>query len=992
MKQLRARCCLLWVRKRLAESIFIFISAKFGYKVLQWQLSVGWVEHMADTGEEWKIFIAATYTSEPLAEAIQAFLTPFSPTVKFAPYNQLFAQLLDPLSEMRGSQAYRKVILLRPEDWLRYSTEKKELRQISDEFLTALQAYTAGNSEKIVVGLCPRAAVDGVENFVKEDEYLQQNLAAIANVSLLDLRQIHQKYSIAEPFDFEGDALGHIPYRNQLFVLIAYELARRLFVLNFPPRKVVALDCDNTIWCGVVGEDGAAGVKERIEVTRFAVEQMKLGKLICLASKNEPQDVWDVFDLQQEMALTRDMIVHAEINWESKSGNLLRVAEALNVGVDSFIFVDDNPIECAEVAMALPQLITLNIPKEDEHIDAILRHHWAFDQLKVTEEDRKRTEMMRQNMERKALSQNVDYETFLASIQLQIDCAAVADEEIERAAQLTQRTNQFNSTTIRRTESDVRQLLAEGACVTRTLVSDRFGSYGFVGLTISYIKDEILLCDSFLLSCRVLGKRVENQMVRAVLQNARRLGIDQVAFLYQKSERNTPLVKFFQSLNQGHPLEQKGQLVYRLEELEKIIDALSVDYGDVEEGEKKGRAGNTTDISSMSTHLQELAFCRGEPDLLTGWVTQKRTKTRSLQRAFTAPETETQMRLAVLWCQALFLESVGIDDPFFELGGDSLAAARILAEVNRHSSVPYPMSTFYERQTIRAFADLLDGNVDEGEKYTYLVKMTSAGNTALSPFFIFPGMFGQIFNLRHLVAHFNGERHCYGLQARGVDDGLSPFESIEEMVAAYYQEICQVQAEGPYYLLGYCSGGMIALDIAKRLLMDGKSVAMVAMIDTRLPDQCYPAFGKAESAEMHRQRFKSQGLSYFFKWLFTRTDWEFRKLKARLTGKDMRVAKNDLRAWHVADAYMAAVKNYVVTPVDFPVLLYKVSDVPLVTLADGRVYNQAKELISSDNDWGRFIKRLTVIEVPGDHDSMLAEPNISVLAKHLQGELPGVTH
>ena len=945
---------------------------------------------MANSGEGWKIFIAATYTSEPVAEAMHAFLGPFSPVIKFAPYNQLFAQLLDPLSEMRASQSYRKVILLRPEDWLRYSEEKKAIREISDEFLTALQTYASSTADKLVVALCPRAPGGEAAAYAAEDEYLLQAMETIPTISLLDLRTLPQKYALADAFDAEGDALGHIPYRNELFTVLAYEVARRLFALYYPPRKVIALDCDNTIWSGVVGEDGATGVKERVEVTRFAAEQMQLGKLICLASKNEPQDVWDVFEQQTQMALARDMIVHAEINWESKSGNLLKVAEALNVGVDSFIFVDDNPIECAEVSLALPQLITLNIPKEDEHIEALLRNHWAFDQLKVTEEDRKRTEMMRQNLERKAASQSVDYETFLANIQLKIDCAPIGEAEIERASQLTQRTNQFNSTTLRRSESEIRRLLDEGGCVTRTLVSDRFGSYGFVGLTMSYAKDSALLCDSFLLSCRVLGKRVENQMVRAIIQDARRLGLDRVRFPYQKSERNTPLVKFFQSLNQGNPLDQAGQLDFRVDELEKIIDGLSVDYGDVDEGDgKRASSAKSADVLSMSAHLQELAFCRGNPELLTTWVMTKRQKNRELTSAYAAPETPTQERLTTLWRNALLLEQVGIDDPFFSIGGDSLAAARILAEISRQFNVKHPMSTFYERQTIREFADLLDGKVDASSRFQYLVKMAGANAGQRPPFFLFPGMFGQLFNLRHLVAHFAAERQCYGLQAQGVDDGRAPFDSIEAMVAAYYQEICRVQPDGPYHLLGYCSGGMIALDVAQRLRAAGKTVALVAMIDTRLPDHCYPKFGKPESGEMHRQKFRDQGLPYFFKWLSTRADWEFRKFKARLTGKDMRATANDLRAWHVADAYMETVKRYNLPVVDFPVLLYKVADVPYVTLQDGRVYNEAKELISHDNGWGRYIAALTVVEVPGDHDSMLEEPNVSVLVEKLTGVLRG---
>ena len=228
---------------------------------------------------------------------------------------------------------------------------------------------------------------------------------------------------------------------------------------------MIVLDCDNTLWKGVVGEDGVAGITIPAAWSRFQqfmVEQASQGVLLCLCSKNDESDVLDVFEQRPDMVLKRDHLVAWRINWEPKSENIRALAQELNVGLDSFIFLDDNPVECAEVQAGCPEVLTLRLPIDGD-IAGFIEHVWAFDHLSVTSEDQQRTAMYKQEIERgRFQKQAMTIEEFLAGLDLQIQISEPAPTQISRVAQLTQRTNQFNFTTIRRTDGEILRLCGVG--------------------------------------------------------------------------------------------------------------------------------------------------------------------------------------------------------------------------------------------------------------------------------------------------------------------------------------------------------------------------------------------------------------------------------------------------------------------------------------------------------------------------------------------------
>jgi FkbH-like protein len=315
-------------------------------------------------------------------------------------------------------------------------------------------------------------------------------------------------YPVQEFYDASANELGHVPYTPVFFTALATAIARKFHALNRPPIKVVALDCDNTLWTGVCGEDGADGLRLepcRIALHHFMRKQADAGVLLCAVSKNNEQDVREVFRCRKDMPLRSSDFAAWKLNWLPKSENLKALARELNLGLDSFVFVDDNPVECAEVEASCPGVRTLLLPEDPEQIPQFLKHCWVFDHLKLTAEDRSRAEKYRQNQEReKFREQSPSLSDFLGGLELQVDIEPMKADQLARVCQLTQRTNQFNCTTRRRSEADIQKLLDTAQILTIS-VRDRFGDYGLTGLVVYQLHKSALEVDSFLLSCRVLA-------------------------------------------------------------------------------------------------------------------------------------------------------------------------------------------------------------------------------------------------------------------------------------------------------------------------------------------------------------------------------------------------------------------------------------------------------------------------------------------------------
>jgi FkbH-like protein len=498
--------------------------------------------------------IAATFTAEPLQPALRFLLDEagLNLEVQFAPYNQVFQELLSRTSLLASNAQGANVVLVRFEDFVREVPDPDAagilLERTTLEFLDALTRFgVQARSPTVVVAFAPspRAPVALLPQLQRAASVLKERAQELRGIYQLTVDETAGRY------DSVRDELAHIPFTEEFFASLALAITRKVHALRKPAHKVLVLDCDNTLWKGVVGEDGVDGIsfpRAMLDLQRFAVDAQAGGALVCLASKNTEQDVLDVFEKRPEMVLKTEHIVAHRINWQPKAENIASLAGQLNLGLDSFVFIDDNPVECAQVRAALPQVVTLQPPESE--IAQFLSRMWAFDKISVTAEDTRRTEMYRENAARQSLeASTTDIGDFIASLGLVVDIASPSEDEWPRVAQLTQRTNQFNFTTLRRTESEIRSAASEaGSSVLRVRVRDRFGEYGLVGLVVAKAEGCRLLVDTLLLSCRVLGRGVEHAMLRRLGEIAAAQNLSRVDLPIIPTAKNEPAQAFAASV------------------------------------------------------------------------------------------------------------------------------------------------------------------------------------------------------------------------------------------------------------------------------------------------------------------------------------------------------------------------------------------------------------------------------------------------------------
>ncbi len=514
--------------------------------------------------------LCASFTLDPFGETFDHWSQELQWNIQaiHAPYAQVLQETLNPTSILAKS-AGGSVILLRISDWLRELSEEKLsdheavyslLQSLVDEHVDAIKLHRTFAAGPTLLIFCPSSEIGSfsAERLNELQQRMQLALVGTSGLTVLDASEFHSRYEVPENaiFDRLREDIAHIPFQNAYYHFLGTLIVRFFHRGLGKPKKVVVLDCDNTLWRGVVGEVGPEGIvldeiHHRLH-TRLS-QLAESGILLCLCSKNEEQDVWSVFDTRTDFGLKREAIVAAEVNWLPKSENIRRLSQTLNLGLDSFIFIDDNPVECAEVRSGCPSVLTVQWPLDATAASGLLEHLWELDVYSTTAEDRKRTQMYREEFQRQRIQSSArNFQDFIDSLQLKIDIDALSVEDVPRASQLTLRTNQFNLTTVRRSETELMQLLADPRYECRTVrVSDRFGDYGLVGFLIACCDEVLLDVDSFMLSCRVLGRGVEHRMAVELGNIALSRGLTKVRFRHIPTERNKPARLFLSKLADG---------------------------------------------------------------------------------------------------------------------------------------------------------------------------------------------------------------------------------------------------------------------------------------------------------------------------------------------------------------------------------------------------------------------------------------------------------
>jgi FkbH-like protein len=615
------------------------------------------------------IAITATFTAEAIQPglAFWAGELGFDYEIRFAGYNQVFQELFDPAGLFARNRGGFNVALVRFEDW-RAAGIEEEARRLADALRSG-----ARFSAPLIVVLCPpaNAAAEAI---------VRAGIADLPAVHLITPCELLGLYPVAQTEDPHANEIGHLPYTPEFFAAMATAVARKIHAIANPGYKVVALDCDDTLWAGICGEDGPQGVAldpPRRALQEFMATRNREGMLLALCSKNNEEDVLETFAAHPEMPLRIGDFAARSVNWENKGANLSALADELGLGLDSFILLDDNPKECTEVEATTPEVLALPLPVEPDDIPEFLKHVWAFDRARITDEDRERARLYQQNAERARAERSAgSLEEFLAGLKLEVSIAPMQPSQVARVAQLTRRTNQMNATLVRRSQAEVQNLDAEVLVVE---VKDRFGSYGLTGAVIFRCTAGILSVDTFLLSCRALGRGVEHRMVARLGEIAVERGLKQVEIPFVAGQRNRPAELFL------HAIGAVGGMTAEATAAVRHVVAQSHGLPPAEP-----RSGNWP--------VPRVNYLKIATELRTPAAVLERIQAVSRKPAHAVsepPRTELEQDLAKLWAGLLNLPAVGIRDNFFELGGHSLLAVQLLSRVRQVYGIELSLEVVY---------------------------------------------------------------------------------------------------------------------------------------------------------------------------------------------------------------------------------------------------------------------------------------------------------
>ena len=596
------------------------------------------------------------------------------------------------------------------------------LQRNARDFYAALQSFTSQTSVPLVLCFCPASPAVEANAELKAaiadaERELLLRAGTLAGVLTIGSETLLRRYPVAEYYDIHGHQLGDIPYTPECYAALGTALFRTIFNLKRKPFKVIVLDCDNTLWNGVCGEDGSQGVAVTgpyRALQQFMVDQMNAGMLLCLCSKNSEQDVLDVFDQRSDMLLKREHLASWRINWSSKSENIKSLASELNLGLDSFIFIDDNAVDCADVEISCPGVLTLRLPRDPASFASFFEHIWAFDHTETTEEDRNRVRIYQDNAQRERFrAQAPSLNDFIAGLMVRVEIAEVTEDQLSRVAQLTFRTNQFNFTTIRRSPSEIRDFLKrENAGCLEVRVADRFGDYGLIGVVLYETEADRFKLDTFLLSCRVLSRGVEHTVLSSIGKRALSAGKRFVELTCVPTERNLPAREFVSSLDDQYQCKAGESWLFPAEYL------ASLQYNQDERSRQSNdnlakatvqktplRAASGFGMTARSEQLQRIGEELCDISRVVKAIDELRLRAPGLKGVVeTEPSGQMETVVANIWRKVLGRPGIGLNVNFFEAGGTSLKAVQVIGMIGKELKQNLSIISLFECPTVRLLA------------------------------------------------------------------------------------------------------------------------------------------------------------------------------------------------------------------------------------------------------------------------------------------------
>lgn len=528
-----------------------------------------------------KTAFVSSFTVDPLLDftLVEAAAGSIGLQTYIAPYGQPSQEMLNPQS---GLYAFAPdvTVLITEADKL-----ANDPQDAADALITLARAFeqTAAGTLVVCTFLAPPnwplhiLQTERQGQLREANGRLKETFRDNPRVQICDVDNLAAYYGYANALSPEMQAMARIPFAEGFLALLAKKLVSHLRLQAGLIRKCLVLDCDNTLWGGIIGEDGIDGItlgpdwpgREFVDFQKTILELYEQGVILAINSKNNEADVLQVLREHSHMILREHHFAAICVNWNPKPENMKQLAGEINIGLDSLVFVDDNPAERQLMTQMLPEVAVLDLPANPALYAKTLRETNFFAKSSMTEEDKKRGQMYAAQRQRTQLERTaVSLEDYLKSLEMVCTIRLAEESDIKRAAQLTQRTNQFNLTGPRYTEADIRHMLEDPNWNVYVLgLNDKFGDNGTVGLALVQKQDQQWRIDTFLMSCRVIGRQAEDAFVDRICTEAADAGVKRLAAGYIKTQKNALVADFWDKRNFSKTISDENitQYVFNLE-------------------------------------------------------------------------------------------------------------------------------------------------------------------------------------------------------------------------------------------------------------------------------------------------------------------------------------------------------------------------------------------------------------------------------------------
>ena len=374
------------------------------------------------------------------------------------------------------------------------------------------------------------------------------------SVYVYNFNQFISKYGEKNIFDYRQFHVGDIQIALNFLPQFGYDLMSYIKPITGTNRKCIVLDLDNTLWGGIIGEDGFDGIelghspngKAFVDFQKELLSLWNQGIILAINSKNNFDDAMNVIKEHPNMILREKNFASIKINWNDKAENLKQIANEINIGLNSIVFFDDDKLNQERIKHEFPEVLTVELSSDPSYFSAILKDLNDFNVLQRTEDDVKRGEMYAQQRERKEFQKSIsNLDDFLEQLDIQVKMKKTSEFLIPRISQLTLKTNQFNLTTKRYQEEEIRNFANNDKFIVGCAqVLDKFGDNGITGVYIINKEDKVWNIDTFLLSCRIMGRGVENGILSQILIDAKNNGIEEIRANFIPTKKNKPAENF----------------------------------------------------------------------------------------------------------------------------------------------------------------------------------------------------------------------------------------------------------------------------------------------------------------------------------------------------------------------------------------------------------------------------------------------------------------